>query len=246
MILAGGCIAILLPGSADSDGKQAPAWVALIGVAMIIVGIVVTIFAKNRSITIQRGGNTTIINRRILGGKSQAQTIPTANIVAVRLSTYADTSGQDANGNPTNNRRSVLALVLNNNDLVQISNSGSNGFQFNGLNIGSLIQKAPLSKEANQLATFLGVPLQADDTSSILGAVQSVKSAFSQSSPQPPQAPAQSAPFNPTPQQPQQPAIPLSSAPPQALGSLNSQPLPPQTPASNPPAPPQNPPNTPQ
>jgi hypothetical protein len=222
MVVGGTATAVLLPGATDDRGQQVPGWVVLIGLAVAIVGVAFIFFAKNRRITIQHGGNTEITAKRIIGGGHQTQTITTASIVAVRLSTYvestSDPDGGVSGGNPASSRRSVLSLVLNNNDLVELGNSGGNNFNINGLSIGGLISKAPLSKEANQLATFLGVPLQADDTSSIAGALRSVKNAFGQQASQPP---TQSPSLNPT-----QP--PLPSAPP-------------TNPAPQPPTPPQNP-----
>jgi hypothetical protein len=191
LILAGVAMAIFLPGSTDSNGNKMPVWIALIGIALAIGGLAAVIFAKNRYINIQRGGNTIIQAKRMIGGSTQTQTIPTSNIVAVRLSTYLERNNQAGdpnfnNGNRSMSRRSVLALVLNNNDLVQVSQSSSGGLSFNGLSLTGLITKAPLSKEANQVASFLGVPLQADDTSSIAGAVNSIKATFGQNEPQQP------------------------------------------------------------
>jgi hypothetical protein len=214
----------LITRSPDADGKKAPFWVLLIGIAVVIGGIAMIIFAKNRSVTIRKGGDTTVNTKRLIGGGPQQATIPTANIVAVRLSTYLDNNSvNDGNGgigsSNQNSRRSTLSLVLNNNDLVELGSSGQGGLNINGLNVSSLISKAPLSKEADQVARFLGVPLQADDSSSIAGAVKSLKTAFSQDpepSPSaqtptfsPGQAPqAAPPPASPAPQTPLPPAIP--------------------------------------
>ncbi len=253
MVIGGIATAIFLPGATDDRGQQMPGWIALIGAAVAVAGIAFIFFAKTRKVTIQRSGNTTITAKRVIGGGSQAQTIPTATIVAVRLSTYiestSDPDGGISGGNPTSSRRSLLSLVLNNNDLVELGNSGGNGsFSINGLNVSGLISKAPLSKEANQIATFLGVPLQADDTSSIAGAVRSVKAAFSQPGSQPP---AQTTSFHAAPQQ-SSPTPPSSVTSPPALvqqAQPLSPPTAPSTPALSPPpqpSPPTQPPLPPQ
>jgi hypothetical protein len=233
LLVVGIVMAVALHGSTGDGGKPTPIWVTLMGVAFAIIGILVAVFAKNRSVLIQKGANTTVTAKRLLGGSPQQQSVPTANIVAVRLSTYIDNAGNTgsmnraggiSSGDPNNSRRSVLSLILNNNDIIEAGSSGSNsGFSVNGLNISSLIMKAPLSKEANQVASFLGVPLQADDTSSIAGAVQSVKTTFQHDSPAMPTAtpavtapgtaaapPAQASSFAPT---APTPAAPTPAAP---------------------------------
>lgn len=230
VLIAAGIGMAIVTHSPDADGKKAPVWVLLVAIAIALAGVAAIIFAKNRSVTIQKGGNTTVSAKRLIGGTPQSQTVPTASIVAVRLATYVESGGPNNNGNPSNSRRSTLSLVLNNNDLVEVgSSSGNSSFSFNGLNVSSLISRAPLSKEANQTAGFLGVPLQADDTSSIAGAVRSVRNAFQQGSPDPAGPPAQTTSFNPEP--PAQPAQqPASPAPAVQLPQPQA-PLPPTPPA---------------
>jgi hypothetical protein len=230
LVIVGIIMAIFLLGSADDSGKKAPAWTILIGVAMALGGIAAILFAKNRSVTIQKGGNTTVTVKKVLGGGPQAQTIPTANIIAIRLATYIDqTASSNGSGNPNNSRRSTLSLVLNNNDLVEVGSSGKKGgFSLNGINLGSLVSKAPLSKEADQLTAFLGVPLQADDTSSIGGAIKAVQSAFQHE-------PSQPAPFNPDAQVQPPAAPPTVPTPPVAPPVPPAQPPIPQTPQQVPP-----------
>jgi hypothetical protein len=217
----------------SDNGKKAPAWSYLVGLAFALVGILAAISAKNRTIVGQKGGETTVRDKRLLGGSPRQQSVPTANIIAVRLYTYAQSNATDGglNSNAGTTRRSVLSLVLNNNDVIEIGSSGNSGFSFNGMNIGSLIAKAPLSKEANQVAAFLGVPLQADDASSITGALKSVKEAFGQG--QAPQAPQATSSSSPQPQ-PAPPAAPATSTPQPAPATDSSQP--PQTPTNLPPA----------
>lgn len=228
LIIGGIALAVFLPGSTDDAGKKAPAWTIIIGIAMVLGGIAAVLFSKNRSVTIVKGGDTTIASKKILGGGPQAQTVPTASIVAVRLSTYIEhtTSTDDNGGNPNNSRRSTLYLVLNNNDLVEAGNSSKGlGFSLNGINVGSLMRKAPLSKEADQLAAFLGVPLQADDTSSIAGAVKALQTVIGQGQEQPP---APQAPAPPPTASPQPPATPQPA--PNDTPDRPSSPPPPFTP----------------
>ncbi len=224
IILAGiGFSIFTLVGPADDNGNKLPIWTVAIGLVVIIIGIVTLLFSKNRTATIEQNGTTTITAKRLLGGQPENISFPTSDIVSVRLSTYADNT---ASNNMQNNmqRRSVLQLVLKNNDLADIGGSSSGGFSFNGMNIGGLLTKAPLSKEADQIASFIGVPLDANDASSISGAIKSVTSAFQSNKSSNPQQPTQ---FNQEPQ------------------NANPQPgpsIPPQPPQPIPPVPPQDPP----
>lgn len=233
-------LTILLLTTPSDNGKKAPLWSVLIGLVFIIAGILAAIFAKNRSVVMRKGGDTTVTAKRLFGGAPQQQSVPTASIVAVRLSTYIDNTGNTSSngsmGNPQNSRRSVLSLVLNNNDIIEAGSSGGKGgFSINGLNVSSLIMKAPLSKEANETANFLGVPLQADDTSSIAGAVRSVKAAFENG--QPAQPPAQTTSFNPNPAAPAAP-VPTPQAPvPPPQPAQQPQATQPAPPPENPPGP---------
>lgn len=216
-----GLTIFVFAGPPDDKGNKMPIWMAGIGLAFVAVGIGFLLFSKNRSTVIQKDGTTTITAKRILGGQTQNTSFPTSNITSVRLSTYADNTA-----NSGMQRRSVLELVLNNNDIIDIGSSSSRGVSFNGMNVGSLIMKAPLSKEANQIASFLGVPLDANDASSIAGAVKSVTSAFQSTKPSSPQQPTE---FNPESQnanpQPTPPVPPVQPQPPQP-----APPVPPQEP----------------
>lgn len=225
-------------------GKDTPPWIALIGLVFAVFGGIALKTAQNRVITIQQGGDTTVNSKRLIGGKTAQQSFPTSSIVAVRLDTYMDSTGNtnmnnNTSGSPSSSRRSELALLLNNNDLIQIgSASGNSGFSVNGMNLSSLIQKAPLSKEANQISTFLNVPLQADDNSSIAGAVQSVVKAFRhETNTESPQQPVSFNPGNlanpapsPSPSPPPLTTPPLPPKPP-------TPPIPPAAPTPQPPLP---------
>jgi uncharacterized membrane protein len=176
-IIVGILLAIfILNGFAKKEnGEPESPWVSLFGLVFVVIGYLLAWFAKNKKTVLQQGANTIVSVRRVLGGKTDEQSFPTANITAVQLYTYMDNT---INSSSSPSRRSTLSLLLNNNDIVELGSAGKNGFTFNGMNMGNLIRKAPLSKEANQVATFLGVPLQSSDVSSIPGAVQSIKQAF--------------------------------------------------------------------
>jgi hypothetical protein len=213
-------IFILSGFAKNENGEPEPAWVSLFGVVFAVIGYLLAWFAKNKKTVLQQGANTVVSAKRILGGKTSEQSFPTANISAVQLHTYMDNTPSSSS---SSSRRSTLSLLLNNNDIVELGSAGSNGFTVNGMNIGNLIRKAPLSKEANQVAAFLNVPLQKSDNSSITGAVQSIKQAFKGNQPgqQTPPTVSQSPPVNdPAPvaqttqqQQNNQPAPPAQNPP---------------------------------
>ncbi len=139
----------------------------------------------SRNVTITKGGDVSVSGTGFFGKQLEPVTFPAASIVSVRLDTYQNGSyGNSVSNNSSftvhnsgqnSSRASRLYLVLNNNDMVEIaSKQNMGGLKINGMDIGSLIQKAPLSKEASQVADFLGVPLNAEDNSSLAGVVRSI------------------------------------------------------------------------
>lgn len=169
---------VIFSMTSNKPGQSFPVAPLAIGAVAIIIGGLIIGFAKNRHFILRLGGDTTVESKRIIGGSQTAQSFPTANIVGVRLYTTAsqttDSTFNDSSTTPlsvSNNRKSVLSLLLVNNDVVEIgSASGSGG-------IGTIISHAPLSKEANKIASFLKLPLDAQDSSSLMGAVNTIKNA---------------------------------------------------------------------
>lgn len=167
---------------------NAPIWFVLIGLLIAGIGALLLRTAENRTITISKGAETNVQATRVLGGKTENQNFPTNTIVAVELYTYIDQSGSNNNNrgngfsatrNDASSRRSDLSLVLNNNDKVQLaSDRSSGGFSVNGINLSNLVQKAPLGKEAQQVADFLQVPLQAADASNPVAAAKTIVNAM--------------------------------------------------------------------
>lgn len=207
-------------------GENTPMWLALIGVGLVGIGILMVVTARDKVTTIEKGGQLTIQAKKIIGGATTQTTVPTADIVAVRLSTYIDRtgSGSTGSGKPGSQKRSTLYLVLKNNDTVELgtSTAAMSSFGVNGVDVTNLISKAPLSKEADQVATFLGIPLQADDTSSVTGAIKAVKDALlgEEEAPSTPGAveAANSQTAAPLPPQPQNPVQPeVSAQPPETI-----------------------------
>lgn len=164
--------------SASSDKSDASPLLSLIGVVFVIIGILMAVFAKNRIIHLDRSAESFIYTKKVIGGEALRQNFNISEIIAVNLYTYTSAATSGNSGDSAPNRRSKLSLVMKNNDLVEIEDSSSKGFQFNGMSVGSLITKAPLSKEANELSGFLGVPIQNQGQLSISDAVSSIKNAF--------------------------------------------------------------------
>lgn len=163
--------------TSGKPGQPFPIAPLAIGAVAVIIGGLIVGFAKNRHFILRLGGDTTVESKRIIGGSQTAQSFPTTTIVGVRLYTTAsqttDSTFNNSSNTPlsvSNNRKSVLSLLLSNNDVVEIgSASGTSG------GIGAVISHAPLSKEANEIANFLGLPLDAQDSSSLIGAVNTIK-----------------------------------------------------------------------
>ena len=175
VILAIGGVAVAaIPFVVKNGAKPQPAWISLIGLGLIAIGALILFTARGERFTLNKGGNIDVNIHRLIGGATTSQSIPLANVVAVRLVTTINTSAS-SNQNGPSGRHSILSLVINNNDLLNLAQDSSNGgIEVNGMNVSGLWAKAPLSKEAKQISEFLGVPLQADDSSSLAGTVKSI------------------------------------------------------------------------
>ncbi|MEX2014895.1 MAG: hypothetical protein WD885_03080 [Candidatus Saccharimonadales bacterium] len=170
-----GILIVILPflGVESSDGKKMPLWLGLIGLVFLAIGVYLFLSAKNTVITLIKSGQSNITTKKLLGSGIQTQDFQTSSIVAVNLSTrneYVNTGTSANNNRSTMQRRSDLHLMLNNNSMIEItSSSGQSGFSLNGMNITSLVRKAPLTNEAEQIAGFLGVQVKYEDSSSLQG-----------------------------------------------------------------------------
>jgi hypothetical protein len=180
MVLGVGTAVVPLIIKAANRGNQFNPLLTLgIGAILLVVGGLIMAFAQNRHFVFQLGANTTIESKRMFGGKQDVQSFPTASIVAVRLLTsethdQSSQFGQSDNSNASSpTRRSVLSVVLNNNDIVTVAQKSS---AVSG-GIGSIISHAPLTKEATKLAEFLKLPLDAEDASSLISVVKMIKEA---------------------------------------------------------------------
>jgi hypothetical protein len=178
----------IFSGAGDaSSGKTVPQAWGIIGVVFAVVGILTFLTAKNRRITMIKGDQTTVFDKKLVGGKSEQQSFPTSDISAVELNTVTEmnmTTTQD--NTPSSNLKSSLALVLKDNTRIMVDNAAksANSASINGLDAGGMIQKAPLSKEANQIADFLKVPLNPDGrATSISQAVKQTADALKDKTP---------------------------------------------------------------
>lgn len=162
----------------DTSGKAAPAWLAVFGLIFLAIGVLLIIKSSNRQVILRKNGTSAITSKKVIGGEVASQNFATSEIIAVRLQTYLNNSG-DTRQN-SSQRRSTLSLILNNNSVVQLADEAgpAGSFSFNGMDVSQLIQKAPLSKEARQIAEFLNVELQAYDGTDLATAIKTVVGAF--------------------------------------------------------------------
>jgi hypothetical protein len=180
MVVAGAVFAIaMLAGAMNSGtGQPAPKWYAVFGLIFVTIGILLVVFAKNTRVILRPGGESLVEAKRILGGGIERQTFSTAQVTAVKLHTYRN---QDSTSdNSSGSRQSDLYVQLQDNSQILLGSSSggpSGAFKINGFNAGSLIQKAPLSREAEEVAAFLGVPMQTEGDVSFSEFVGKIKEA---------------------------------------------------------------------
>lgn len=150
------------------------------GIIFFVVGLTVLLTASSETVVLRKGGQSSVQKKRAIGGGSKAQAFDTAAVVSVRLVTTRNTAFNPSANQPNqaNQRRSILSLILNDNSEVTLGSSqGGSGLSVNGVSVGGLVQKAPLADEAQQIAAFLGVPLDAADQTNLITGIRSVADA---------------------------------------------------------------------
>ena len=209
MAIGIGGVVFALSGAATSKSILLAA-----GAIFFVIGALVFFSASSETVVLRKNGQSSVENKRAIGGSKTLQTFDTATIRSVRLVTTmlpTNTGGGLNSSRASNGRQSQLSLELSDNSQIVLGTaSGSGGLSVNGIGVTDLIQKAPLSKEAHQISEFLGVPLDAGDFSNPVATIRSLKNAITgeqqQPTTTPPTVPAMSQqPQSASPEAPVQP-----------------------------------------
>lgn len=204
-------------------------WPALFGLIFVAVGLFLLASASTRNVTFQKDGNTTITDKKVLFGAPKVQTFPTSSIARVSIESHTEYQNRSVNDTGSSLDRTVsepvligtLSIVLNDGSSIAIDTASrnqsmsNNSFTINGIPIGGIISavksfsgKPPLTKEAEKLAGFLGVPFASEgSTGSIIGDITQALSgqgATTQTTADPAPMPQPTG-FSPTPPAPAQP-----------------------------------------
>jgi hypothetical protein len=135
----------------------------IIGLVIAVSGVISAFLAGNHDAVLIKGGTSTVTFKHILFGKAKSVSFETTRVQSVFLMTqYTNNANNNVNNQGQSlQKSSQLLLMLDDNSLIQIASSiSSSSSSVNGLNVANLVTRAPLSKQANQIAQFLGVPLQ--------------------------------------------------------------------------------------
>ena len=141
---------------ASGVNKLEPFLTVLFGGVSTFIGIMLISYAKKKIIILEKK-DTIFIEKYVIFGQSRQHSMPTSNIVAVIFSTSIN-QDRDSNGNALTKRSCTLSLLLKNNDLIKLQNSGGS-LSVNGMDLSSLLEQSS-RKKANQIAAFLKIPLQ--------------------------------------------------------------------------------------
>jgi hypothetical protein len=166
--------------TSSSDQSFYIVW-PIIGIVIAVLGAISAFLACNRDIVMQKGGTTTSTLKHILFGKANTVSFDTRRIVSVWLATNyikGRTAGSNIRNSSNSQRQSQLSLILDDNSLIQVANSSRGGATVNGFGVTNMFAKAPLSKQAEQISGFLGVPLRtSNDIPNLTTVVQDVAEA---------------------------------------------------------------------
>lgn len=138
-----------------------PLW--LLGLALLAIGGLVIVFSKSTHVVLARSGDSSIASKTLFT-QSKAHSFALTDIAAVQLlSSQRQHFSKDADGTQRSDTEVKSTVYLKTADarMLQIG-SKTRTLNIGGM-LGALIQSVPLKKEAEQVATFIGVPLQVSD-----------------------------------------------------------------------------------
>lgn len=153
---------------------KSPIYIPLIGVALIAFGIFAGWTAQSTTTILRKNSPSSTISKRLIGGATNSHDFDASKTVRVELITQALNDNANSGTNQQQSRRSILKLVLDDNTEVILGEATRNsGATVNGIGVSNFLTP-PLQKEAQAVADFLGVPLNAADMSNPITAIQSL------------------------------------------------------------------------
>lgn len=145
-------------------------WLTLAGLALLVIGTLVAVFSKSMHIVLTRSGDCSIATKS-LSGHIKSHAFALKDITAVELqSSQTQHLTKDADGSQRYDTEVKSTVYLKTTD-ARMFQLGSKTRTLNiGGMLGVLIQAMPLKAEAEQIAAFIGVPLQVAEATSLAGA----------------------------------------------------------------------------
>lgn len=144
-------------------------WLPLAGLVLLVIGALLVTFSKNTRIVLARYGDCSITAKSLFR-QARSHAFALADITAVQLQssqTQHLTKAADGSQRYETEVKSTVYLKTADARMLQIGSKTRN-LNIGGM-LGALIQSLPLKAEAQQIADFIGVPLQVSDTMSLGG-----------------------------------------------------------------------------
>lgn len=142
----------------------------LLGLALVAIGALVVTFAKSTHIVLARSGASSIASKTLFT-QSKAHSFALDDVSSVLLlSSQTQRLSKNADGSQRyeTDVRSTLYLKTADARMLQVGNK-TRTLDIGGM-IGALVRSMPLKKEAEQVAAFIGVPLQVSEATSLAAA----------------------------------------------------------------------------
>lgn len=134
-------------------------WVIVIGAIFALIGAFIIFRATKTEVTLRNNGVSVKKITTILTKKSLSEEFNSDQVEKVVLESSVRLV-RDSDGDSRRERTSILYVNLNDSrQVVLATKSSSGGFSVNNIDLSSF-GSAPLSKEAEQMATFFNVPLE--------------------------------------------------------------------------------------
>ncbi len=130
---------------------------SLAGLGLLIVAVLVLVFAKSSTIELTKSRDS-FIRAKGLFTESSTQKFMLSEVALVELNIRQIARTQGEPSNRQNQQVATIFLRTKSGQQIKLG-SGSRTVGIGGL-MGSMIQDAPLKKEADEIAAFIGVQMQ--------------------------------------------------------------------------------------
>jgi hypothetical protein len=135
-----------------------------VGAFLVVLGTLIVATAKSTHIVLDKSGPSSLSSKTVFS-QSKTQSFNLSEVTTVLLEARENSETvKNADGSTRNQTKIIANVFLVTSSAQRIPlGTATKVMDIGGL-LGSLIATLPLKEEADQIATFIGVPMQASDS----------------------------------------------------------------------------------